>query len=169
MFKPVSNRKILLLSLVAAVFFVHGCGVYTSSARLPSHLKTIYIQTFENKTNEFLLPQQIAERLVERFQEEGDLRVTSSTSADAFLDGTILNYREEPLTYVGEGDVLQRKVRIFVSVSFIDQISGDVLWEVERMERWATYDSESEEENDGIRRAVDKLADDVINQALKGW
>jgi TolB-like protein len=169
MFKPVSNRKILLLSLVTAVFLAFGCGVYTSSARLPSHLKTIYIQTFENKTNEFLLPQQIAERLVERFQEEGDLRVTSSTSADAFLDGTILNYKEEPLTYVGGGDVLQRKVRIFVSVSFIDQISGDVLWEVERMERWATYDSESEEEDDGIRRAVDKLADDVINQALKGW
>ncbi len=169
MLKPVCSRKLLLLTWVAAVFSISGCGVYSTSARLPSHLKTVYIETFENRTSEFLLPQQIAEGLVERFQEEGDLRVTGSTSADAFLEGTILAYREEPLTYVGGGDVLQRKVSIFVSVRFTDQVSGKVLWEVEQMERWATYDSGSEGKEDGIRRAVDKLAEDVINQALKGW
>jgi TolB-like protein len=154
----------LSLSLAAA-----GCGVYSTSARLPTHLTTVHIETFENETSEFLLPQQINEGLVNRFQEEGDLRVTSSPSADAFLEGTILDYREEPLAYVGGGDVLQRKVRIFVRVRFIDQVRGEVLWETERMERWAVYDAETEEEEDGIRRAVDKLAEDVISQALKGW
>lgn len=154
---------------LTAAFFYGGCGAYTTSARLPSHLTTVYIETFENKTNEFLLPQRIAEGLVTRFQEEGDLRVTTSPSADAMLAGTILRYVEEPLTYIGGGDVLQRKVRILVDVRFVDQVKDDVIWEMERMERWAVYDSQTEEEEDGIQRAVEKLAEDIINLALKGW
>jgi TolB-like protein len=154
---------------MVVVFVVAGCGAYTTGTRIPSHLKTVYVQTFENKTSEFLLPQQIAEGLVSKFQDEGDLRVTTSTSADAYLEGTILRYIEEPLTYVGSGDVLQRKVRIFVDVRFVDRVRDEVLWEEERLERWAVYDSQTEEEEIGISRAVDKLAEDIINQALKGW
>ncbi len=162
-------RGVSLSTALTAAFFHGGCGAYTTSARLPLHLKTVYIETFENKTNEFLLPQQIAEGLVARFQEEGDLRVTTSPSADAMLTGTILRYVEEPLAYVGGGDVLQRKVRILVDVRFVDQVKDDVIWEMERMERWAVYDSQTEEEEDGIREAVEKLAEDIINLALKGW
>lgn len=146
-----------------------GCAAYSTSARLPSHLRTIHIETFENETSEYLLPQAINEGLVSRFQEEGDLRVTAAPTADAALEGTILDYREEPLAYVGGGEVLQRKVRIFLRARFVDQVRGEVLWEADRMERWAVYDAATEEEEDGIRRAVDKLADDVISQALKGW
>jgi hypothetical protein len=162
-------RRGCLLFIAAAAFLDSGCGVYTTRASLPAHLRTVYIQTFENRTNEFLLPQQIAEGLVSRFQEEGDLRITTSPDADASLEGIILRYEEEPLAYVGSSDVLQRKVRIFVDVYFVDQVKDEILWEVEGMERWAVYDSQTEEEEDGINRAVDKLAEDVINQALKGW
>jgi len=162
-------RGISLSAALTAALFCFGCGAYTTSTRLPSHLTTVYIETFENRTNEFLLPQQIAEGLVAGFQEEGDLRVTTSPEADAILAGTILRYIEEPLAYVGEGDVLQRKVRIFVDVRFVDQLKDEVIWEKERMERWAVYDSQTEEEEDGIRRAVEKLAEDIINLALKGW
>ena len=165
----VSNRIFLLSFAIAGALIVMSCGAYTTRTRLPSHLRTVYIQTFENKTSEFLLPQEIAEGLVAKFQEEGDLQVTTSTSADAYLEGTILRYEEEPLTYVGGGSVLQRKVRIFVDVRFVDRVRDEVIWEAEQLERWAVYDSETEEEEDGIRRAVDKLAEDIINQALKGW
>lgn len=167
-----SNKWIRGVSLLVApsiAFIYGGCGAYTTSTRLPSHLRTVYIETFENRTNEFLLPQRIAEGLAARFQEEGDMRVTASPSADAVLSGIILRYIEEPLTYVGGGDVLQRKIRIFVDVRFIDQVKNEVIWEKERMERWAVYDSQTEEEEDGIQRAVEKLAEDIINLALKGW
>ena len=162
-------RRSPLNTALAIIGLVGSCGAYTTQTRLPSHLRTVYIQTFENQTGEYLLPQQIAEGLVSRFQEEGDLRVTTSSGADAVLEGTIVGYKEEPLSYVEEGNVLQRKVRLIVDVRFLDQVRGEVLWKAEQMERWAVYDSRSEEEEDGIRRAVDKLAEDIIHQALKGW
>jgi TolB-like protein len=162
-------RTVYLLIGAALASQAGGCGVYTTRARLPSHLKTVYIETFENKTNEYLLPQQIAEGLVARFQDEGDLRVVTSPAADATIEGTILDYAEEPLSYVGSGDVLQRKVRITVDVRFVDQLDDKVLWEDKQMERWAVYDSQTEQKDDGIRRTVDKLATDIITQALKGW
>ncbi len=163
------NRKVLLLLVLTATFSAGSCGVYTTRTRLPSYLRTVNIMTFGNKTNEYLLPQQIVEELIARFQEEGDLAVINSATADAVIEGEILDYKEEPLAYVGEGEVLERKVRIVVDVRFVDQVKDDVLWQAKGLERWATYDSQTEQEEDGIRRAVDKLADDIINQALKGW
>jgi len=163
------SRKAGFILISGAILCNGGCGVYSTRASIPSHLKTVNIQTFENKTGEFLLPQQIAEELTGRFEDEGDLRVITSPSADALLEGTIVKYVEEPLTYIGGGDVIQRKVRIFVDVRFLDQVNGEVIWETKKMERWAIYDSDTEEEEDGIRKAAQKLAADVVSQALQGW
>jgi len=146
-----------------------ACGVYSTTTQVASHLKTVYIPTFENKTSEFYIPQLLTDGITEKLMSESNLRVSSTEDSDAVLRGTILEYRVEAMAYTGEGNVTSRRVRVLVQAEFVDQIKNKVLWKGDRLERWGTYDSLSETERDGTLRAIEKLAEDIVTQSLQGW
>lgn len=156
---------------VLSVLVLSSCGVYSTTSQIAPYLKTVYVPTFQNKTSEFVLPQQLTEEITENLLNQGNLRISASEDADSVLRGTILDYEVEALAYESSEDVANvtsRRVRILVDVEFYDQVKGRILWEDERMERWGTFES-TESESDGADRAVEKLASDIVTQALQGW
>jgi hypothetical protein len=145
-----------------------SCGVYSTTSQIAPYLKTVYVPTFENKTSEFTLPQLLTEEITTDLLSQGNLKISSTEDADSVLRGTILDYRVEALSYENSGAVTSRRVRILVNVEFFDQVKNRVLWKDERMERWGTFES-TESESDGAKRAVEKLSEDIVTQALQGW
>ncbi|MFQ6102834.1 MAG: LptE family protein [Candidatus Glassbacteria bacterium] len=164
-----NDRSVAGCAYLMLILFLSSCGVYSTSTQIAPHLKTVYVPTFKNKTSEFYIPQLITDGIIERLLNESNLRVSSTEDADSILRGTILDYRVEALAYTGEGEVKSRRVRLLMEAEFVDQIKNKVIWKADNMERWGTYDSDTETERDGAERAIEKLAQDIVTQSLQGW
>ena len=164
--RSLSAELMLMLVLLFA-----GCSHYSTSGRLPVHIKTVYIPTFENDTAEFYLPQQITDEVTERFLSEANLRLGDAEDADAELIGRVRRYFEEAETYGREGglDVSGRRVTIVLEVEFADRVDNETLWENRNFSRWVVYEPDQESEQEAAGRVVKLLADDLITGILQQW
>jgi hypothetical protein len=68
-----------------------GCG-YTVNGTLPSHINTVAVPIFRNRTQEPAIEGFITRAVVEAFSTNGRLKVVGSGNADAILDGEITEY-----------------------------------------------------------------------------
>jgi len=163
--------SLMRLILAALLLTGEGCRYYSTTGRLPAHIKTVYIPTFENDTAEFYLPQLITDQVTERFLSEGNLRLGESESADAALIGRVRRYYEEAETY-GRGEALNvsgRRVTIVLEVEFDDRVEGKTLFQNRNFSRWVVYEPDKEAEQDAAIRVVTLLADDLISSILQQW
>jgi Lipopolysaccharide-assembly len=163
-------RTIHAVACFCAVVFL-SCSHYSTSGRLPEHIRTVYIPTFENETAEFYIPQLITDEVTDRFLSEANLRLGDATGADAALTGSVVRYYEEAETFGGTGstDVSGRRVTVVLRVEFTDRVEGKTLWESSNFSRWVVYEPDRESEREAAERAVNLLADDMISSVLQQW
>ena len=155
--------------LLAAAFL--SCSHYSTSGRLPEHIRTVHIPTFENETAEFYLPQLITDEVTDRFLSDANLRLGEAGSSDAVLTGSVIRYFEEAETFgtTGTTDVSGRRVTIVLKVEFRDLVDGKTLWESNSFSRWVVYEPDKESEREAAERVVNLLADDMISSVLQQW
>ncbi len=165
---PAAPLAALLAALVA---LAPGCSHYSTTGRLPAHIRTVYIPTFENSTAEYFLPQLITDEVIDRFLSEANLRLGESEQADAALTGTVRAYYEEAETFGRQQQlsVTSRRVTIVLDVEFADRVESETLWRDRNFSRWVVYEPEQESEEEAARRAVLLLADDLISAVLQQW
>ena len=144
------------------------CGVYTFTPSALGNLKTIAIPLFENQTTESGLRELLTDRLAQAFVNDNTLKVVPQQQADGILSGSVISYAREPYTYSRAEVVSEYVCRIGVNVQFTNRRSQKVIWE-DKMSNWGTYDAFNETENDGKGRAIDKLAQDILNKTVKAW
>ena len=81
--------KIIRYILVVCAILICGC-TYSVFYNAYPHLKTIYVVPFENNTSEYALAQDFQSSLVNQFQSDGRLKI-STLSPDARIEGSILD------------------------------------------------------------------------------
>ena len=134
---------------------------------------TLYVLTFENETREFQLTQQLTERVVNEFLNESRLRlVGDEEDADLVVLGTIKDYEEEALSYDprqgANPDVFTRRVLLTVDVRLQDQVRDETLWENASLREWGEFNEEQGEgREEGIARAVDKIAEELLRHVVE--
>lgn len=140
---------------------------------LPPHIRTVAILPFENLTSEPLLTQQVADALREAVQGRLGLRSASEANADAVVRGTITRYEADiPLSFQPGGvgqrvEVTARRVQLTLRVEIYDLREGRTLWVRESMMVDGEY--EPPKEDDGRRKALDKLVTDIVDGAQSQW
>ncbi|MBN2288705.1 MAG: LptE family protein [Candidatus Glassbacteria bacterium] len=161
---------LFLVSGMVAVSAV-SCSHYSTTGRLPQHIKTVYIPTFENETAEFSLAQEITDAVTERFLSEANLRLGEAGDADAQIEGKVRRYYEEAETFRQTAgiEVSGRRVTIVLEVEFVDRVDNKTLWQERNFSRWAVYEPDKESEQEAARRVVSLLADDLISSVLQQW
>lgn len=163
--------RIRVLTTLAALWTA-GCG-YTFRSPIPEHLRTVYIPTFENETREFQLTQQLTERVIDEFLNESRLRLASNAEeADLVVHGTIVDYREEALSYdprrAVNPDVFTRRVVLTVDLRLEDRVRDETLWENPSLSQWGEFDEERGETlEEGIRRALEKIAEEALRNIVE--
>ena len=165
-----ANRAGRRLAAVALAVFL-ACSHYSTSGRLPEHIRTVYIPTFENETAEFYLHQLITDQVTQRFLSDANLRLGDAEDADAVLTGSVTRYFEEAETYgrTGALDVSGRRVTIVLSVEFNDKMQNKTLWQSANFSRWIVYEPDKETERQAAERVVTLLTDDMISSILQQW
>ena len=163
-------RRILMLLVALLVCSLSGCYSFTAST-LPSHIKTVKIHEVEDKTLDPVLANNIREGVVEMFRKNaGGVRLVNQ-DANADFEMTLLSYTNKPENYNSNSDVETYRVTIRVSVKFYDNVKEKVIYESKSLSAEGTYDVQANETEDrhGQARAIEKMQDLIITNALAKW
>jgi outer membrane lipopolysaccharide assembly protein LptE/RlpB len=158
---------------LSLLFFLH-CGYYSfSGSSLQSNIRTIAIPTFENKTTEFGVPEDITDELINEFTQDNTLKVVDRRAADSILEGTIESVREQPGAYNQQEQVQEIRIYVRVKAKFEDLRNNNVIWEQE-INQWGTYSpdapsGENSTRQDAIDEAIGKIVTEIFNKTVAGW
>lgn len=162
-----------LLFLVAVTFvagLLAGCYSFTAST-LPSHIKTVQIHEVEDKTLDPVLANNIHTAVVDMFKKNaGGVRLVNE-NANADFEMTLLSYTNKPENYNSNSDVETYRVTIRVSVKFYDNVKDRIIYESKSLSADGTYDIQKNESEDrhGQARAIEKMQDLIVSNALAKW
>jgi len=163
---------ILAAALAAAAA---SCAYTTSTALLPSHLKTVAVPVFENGTTEYTLEQDVTDAVIAAFIADNHLKVVDERSAHAVLKGRITSYRNAVFGFSQTAQAQEYRVTIGISVTFKDQVKNRQLWTEPNMVKTANYyvvntpGDSARTELDGRKQAIAKLAEEIIARSVEGW
>jgi outer membrane lipopolysaccharide assembly protein LptE/RlpB len=122
----VTTRAFLLLLLLAVL--PGGCG-YTLHGTLPSHINTVAVPIFRNRTPEPAIESLITRAVVEAFSTNGRLKVVSSGQADAILDGEITHYSVSSIAFDRDANVRQYRLLVTVNLRMRDVRRNTMLFQ----------------------------------------
>ena len=169
-FRKNFSRFLCLLALALMAVGLSGCYSFTAST-LPSHIKTVQIHEVEDKTLDPVLANNIHSAIVEMFRKNaGGVRLVNE-EANADFSITLLSYTNKPENYNSNSDVETYRVTIRVSVKFFDNVKERIIYESTSLSADGTYDIQKNESEDrhGQARAIEKLQDLIIANALAKW
>lgn len=149
------------LALVAAL--TAGCGYHLAGTGtfLPKNIKTIAVAPFENKTARPEIEVRTTEAVARELSRHGGYKiVTDKTKADAYLEGTVTDFRTTPVQFNAEGRATRLETAVVLRASLRDLASGEILWSQANLLFRDQYDVQQQEANyfDLETTALDALA-----------
>ncbi len=176
------------------LFFLMGvsCSYYSMAGSIPPHIKDIAIPLVENQTAEFGLTESVMEDLIKKFTEENILRVSPENEASSVLRGTIVKVQDSPYTFTKEEAVTEYRLTLTLAIEWYD-VKNDKVILKKQFSGWGAYGSSGDISTDGIdndgdglidgddddefgdprefatRVAVNKIAEDVLNEIMTAW
>ena len=163
-------KFLAVCAMLVIVGVLSGCYSFTAST-LPSHIKTVQIHEVEDKTLDAVLANSIHTAVVEMFKKNaGGVRLVNE-DANADFEITLLSYTNKPENYNSNSDVETYRVTIRVSVKFYDNVKERIIYENKSLSAEGVYDVQKNEAEDrhGQARAIEKLQDLIIANALAKW
>ena len=164
------SRFLFLVAVTFVAGLLAGCYSFTAST-LPSHIKTVQIHEVEDKTLDPVLANNIHTAVVDMFKKNaGGVRLVNE-NANADFEMTLLSYTNKPENYNSNSDVETYRVSIRVSVKFYDNVKERIIYENKSLSADGTYDIQKNESEDrhGQARAIEKMQDLIIANALAKW
>lgn len=175
-------------SLVAGCWLlvgVTGCG-YSFRSNVPGHLRTVYIQPFQNKIditsevsdlNRFkiyrpLLETDVTNAVIKQYNFDGNLRVAGAQNADAMLVGELVDFRRDALRFSDSSNPEEFRLSIVVNLAFYDLHTHQLLWRETNFTGDTTFfvsGSLTESERKALDRAIEDLAKRVVERSVEGW
>ncbi len=169
-FHVLQSKNTCIFTIFLLFLLICSCGYYSfSGSTLPAHLKTVAIPVFEDRTAEFGISELITEGLIDQITKDNTLKISDPRNADSVINGIITNIRDEAGTVSLDKEVRDIKIYITVEIQFADLKKRDTIWE-DRLTQWGTYEPDSVDgREEGIREAIDKLVEDIVNNIIAGW
>ena len=160
------------LVLLNFLFFITGCGYTTKAYFLPKHIKSIHIETFENKTGRPNIENDLRNKIIARFQDDGILRIASRETADVILGGEVTNYLRQALRYSNNEDVREYRLSITVDFELFDKIKNKVIVKETNFAGDTSFyltGALAKSESDARVDALDDLAKRILNSVTTIW
>ncbi len=161
--------------LLAAVTLT-ACSYSVYQTAYP-YLKTIRIETFENRTIEYSIEQDLLDELTRMFQKDGQLKIVE-ISPHCQLEGVILDYENDIYSYDTNGNVKEYEVKILFSVKLTDFVKNETLWENESLLMKEAYltqasdddtNTEPESEEEARQEIYSDLYDTILENSFQSW
>jgi hypothetical protein len=112
--------------LLAALFLCAGCG-YSSQPLIDPKYKTVYVETFDNRTFYRGFENSLTRALVNQINANTHLRIASRDRADTVLSGQITDFKQSVLTEDLHNNVREMQVTAYVDMTWTDRHTGQVI------------------------------------------
>jgi hypothetical protein len=146
---------------------------FTGGGGLPDHIRTVYIASFENQTDNFDVQTRLFEDLTRELPRSLGLRLAGEGNADAVVRGRITRYNDAAQTYrpgeTGTIDVQQHQVEITVAVEVVDVSSNVILWDSQGIIGRGQYRPDTQEPRIAYLQAVESVRRQIIDGTQSQW
>jgi hypothetical protein len=116
------------------------------------------------------LQDQFSQQLLNRFVNDNTLQPADRNSADSILEGVITGVRDAPVVVEGGDQVSKRRITVTAHIVFRDLKLRKKVWEKD-FSQWGDYPSGGglTLRNEGVKEAVRKITEDILNETVAGW
>ncbi|MCD4779920.1 MAG: hypothetical protein K8S27_05140 [Candidatus Omnitrophica bacterium] len=173
-------RKMTVVIVGLFILVLAGCGYTTRASNVP--FKTIYIDKFtnniiftaESKRNVYLplLEVDVRDAIIDRFQFDGNVRISKPDLAEAILKGELSGYDRDGLRYDDNDDVEEYRVRISVKLELINPSTDAVIWRESGFSGEATYflsGPNASSEESAVDDAIKDLSRRIVERTIESW
>ncbi|MDJ0622081.1 MAG: LptE family protein [Desulfocapsaceae bacterium] len=161
----------VIISLTALIM-LSSCG-YRNPYVYSGPDRTIYIASWQNRTNELQLDAQIYQSLVEWYQKSGSIDVVrNKDEADLIIGGEIISIDLPSLSYGANNTTREVKLRLRIRYILKDLRSGEILFQQPNQLRVEEYvvggdaTTEAANENEALAIIIDELSQDIYLRTL---
>lgn len=166
-------RQIKYLFVLFALANLISCSYSFSGASVPSHLKTINILIFADRSgsSEFNLGDRLTKQLIQRFVNDNTLQVSDKANSNSILDGTVTSFTDAPLVVSGGENVTKRRVTLTVRVIFKDSVKKTTVFE-KNFSYFGDYPVLGDittVRKQAIDLAIEKIAEDILLGVVSNW
>ncbi len=156
---------------------VSGCGYHFPGAGtgLGPDIHSVAIPILANRTLQSGIETEVTRALVDRFTSARRLEVTTKSSADSLLTGTVKTVDNYPVALSGSIQAaVQYRLTLVVEMTFVRQRDGKILWKGE-MSDWRIYNVDASlaatenNKQEAIRQISTLLAEKVCSVILENF
>lgn len=178
--RDTSNRGTKCLRYFIALFlFLSGtinlqsCSYSFTGASVPTHLKTISIPVFSDKSGsgELDLNRRLTNQLTQRFIDDNTLLVSDRINSDSMLEGTIVTLSDAPAVVSGGEKVTSRRITVTVRAVYKDLVKKQTVFD-RSFSNYADYvvggDITSVRKS-AIDSAIKRIAEDILLGVVSNW
>jgi hypothetical protein len=172
--RPVRVSSVLLSVFVfTSLTGCAGCPYTFRGGSVPAHLRTIAIPLVEDQSGygDPSLRELFTQELVQRFINDKSLEMADRNSSDSVLEVVITSIKpDQPIAVAAGEQVTQRRVIVTVRVAFQDLKLRKKVLEKD-FTRYGDYPSGSgpTQRHEGLKEAIRKLTEDILNETVAGW
>lgn len=160
-----------LAAIVFITFCLCSCSAYYFPHIYEGPSQVIYAPTWKNRTNKLGLDSQIYQTLSRWFLKSDSITLTKDKAkADLILAGEIVSISLPSISWDGQSNATDIKVRLGVRYVVKDLKTGEILWEVPEQLWTEDYPSETLNatiEEEALATIVDDLSESIYLGTLK--
>jgi hypothetical protein len=162
-------------ALLAAALLLSGCIYKFTGGGLPSNIRTVYVDLFDNTTPYDFLRSDVQRQLQDQLPRNLGLRLASQQTADAIVRGKLSGYDEavtnfDPSASGGRINSNQTRVQITFDAEIYDVKADKVIWQGSSISAIGLFSREKGESVEvGRRKALEDLVQKLIEGAQSQW
>ena len=163
-----------LLALLA-LGALSGCIYGFTGGGLPGHVRTVYVDFFENNTPDEPLRSDVQRTLQQELPRSLGVRLASQQNADAIVRGRLTGYDESTLNVSptqqpgGRLQPLTRRLVITFEAEIYDVKEDKVLWKQSGINAQGEYNPQREQVLAARDRAITDLVQKIVQGAQSQW
>ncbi|MBU4305499.1 MAG: hypothetical protein KJ893_07775 [Candidatus Omnitrophica bacterium] len=164
--------RIIKAVLLCASIALGGCGYTTKACFLPTSIRSVYVETFQNDTDQPNLENELRTRLIAFFQNDGNLKIASADDADAVLKGKLLRYSRQALRYANDETIEEYRLVVSAKFEFIDRASKETVVKADDFPADTSYflqGSSAKSESTARSDVLDELSRRIVNKIITLW
>jgi hypothetical protein len=118
--------------MAAVLIPLAGCGYRFSGGGLPPEIRTVFVETFVNRTRDVSVAEELTSAIKSEFHRRGGVRLVDRPGeADAVLSGVIRSLVTRVVSVNRKDEALQFETALVADLSLRRRASGELVWRTE--------------------------------------
>ncbi len=153
-----------------AFLLLSACGYYSFKGALPSHVQSVAVPLFEDRSTYPGLRERLTEVVINGFVEDNTLKVVDESKADLVITGTIQQPRQQAATVSQNELVSEVKLTVNVQVKCVDVKTQKALFK-RTVSEFSLIEANAglDEREAAINEALDLIGEQIIDLTLGAW